>query len=59
MEVGFQDPVIPLLDVTGNWGGVDPWQSGPTFVNTGRTVALTVMLMLVVVLHSPAEGVKA
>ena len=40
---GAHVPEIPLLEVSGRAGGVDPWQSGPIGSNTGAIDVVTVM----------------
>jgi len=49
---------MPLLDVVGNEGALEFWQSGPIAVNVGVICGLTVMLSVAVVAHCPADGVK-
>ena len=44
-------PVIPLVDVAGNAGAVEFWQSGPIAVNVGVTCGLIVTLTVAVVAH--------
>ena len=53
-----QVPVIPLLDVVGNAASTAPEQIAATGVNVGITFALTVIVSVVVVAHSPAVGVN-
>ena len=48
---GLQVPVILLLDVVGNAGAVDPWQSGPIAVNVGIIDVLITTSMVVVAAH--------
>ena len=55
---GDHVPVIPLVDVPGNVGAVVPAQNGGICVNVGVTGWFTVMLIVVVVAHCPAFGVK-
>ena len=50
--------VILLLEVDGNNGADEFWQSGPTCVNTGVTFGVTAMVNVVVVAHWPAAGVN-
>ena len=38
---GFQEPVMPLVDVVGNTGIEVPTQYGPTAVKAGVSVRLT------------------
>jgi len=40
IEAGFQVPVIPFMDVTGNTGAVLFRQNGPITVKVGMTAAL-------------------
>ena len=42
MVVGFQVPVIPLVEVAGNVGGVEFWQSGPIGLKDGIVGGFTV-----------------
>ena len=55
---GLQVPVMPLLDVVGRAGIVAPEQYGPTAVNVGVTLGLTVIVNVAVVAHCPAVGVN-
>jgi hypothetical protein len=48
---GLHVPVMPLLDVVGNAGGVEFWHSGPIAVNVGVTWALTVIVVVAVFEH--------
>ena len=57
-KAGAQVPVIPLLEVVGSGVKVAPAQIGPTVVNVGAMLALTTIVMVVVVAHWPASGVK-
>jgi hypothetical protein len=57
-KAGAQVPVIPLLEVVGSGASVAPEQIGPTAVNAGVILGLTVMVNVVVVAHCPAVGVK-
>jgi Flp pilus assembly pilin Flp len=47
-----------LLDVVGNGDKVAPEHIGATAVNVGVTFGLTVIVMVAVVAHCPALGVK-
>ena len=58
MADGFHAPVMPLVEVAGNGGGVLPWQSGPTGLKMGVTRLVTDTIMVVDVAHCPAPGVK-
>ena len=55
---GAHVPVIPLVEVPGNVGAVDPAQNGATCVNAGATGWFTVMFIVVVVAQNPAFGVN-
>ena len=56
---GDHVPAIPFVEVVGNVGAGDPLQMGAIGLNTGVTVALTVMFIAVeAVAHWPIEGVK-
>ena len=55
---GSQLPVIPLLEARGSADRVSPWHIGPTAAKVGTMDVLTVMVMLAVVAHCPASGVK-
>jgi predicted peroxiredoxin len=47
-----------LVELVGKVPGVSFWQYGPNCVNVGVTGAVMVMIMVVVVAHCPAAGVK-
>ena len=55
---GLHVPAILLLEVVGNNGAVEFWQSGPTCVNAGVTFGVTVIVKVAVVAHCPAVGVN-
>jgi hypothetical protein len=55
---GLQVPLIPLLDVAGNAGATEFTQSGPMIVNTGEICASITILIVAVLAHWPADGVK-
>ncbi|RQO30966.1 hypothetical protein DBR32_09665 [Taibaiella sp. KBW10] len=57
-KAGAQVPVTPLLEVVGKGLNVVPVQIGATGVNAGVVFGLTVMVMVAVVAHCPAAGVK-
>ncbi len=57
-KAGAHVPVIPLVEVVGNAASVAPEQIGPTAVNVGVTLSLTVMVNVVGKAHCPASGVK-
>ena len=50
--------MIPLLEVVGSTGAAEPEQIGATAVNVGVIFALTVIVNVVLVAHSPAVGVN-
>jgi hypothetical protein len=49
---------MPLVEVVGNALNVPPEQIAATGVKVGVTNGLTVMVIVVVVAHCPALGVK-
>ena len=55
---GLQVPVIPLVEVAGSTGAVDPEQIGAIAAKVGVTFGFTVTVKVVVVAHCPALGVK-
>lgn len=55
---GDHVPVIPLSDVVGNAGTLDPLQYGPTALNAGVTNGLIVIVKVTTFAHCPAFGVK-
>jgi hypothetical protein len=55
---GDHVPVIPFVDVVESIPGVVPIQYGPSCVNVGVTLAFTTTVMVAVVAHCPAFGVK-
>ena len=55
---GFQVPVIPLVEVVGKSASASPSQMSATCVKVGVICGFTVMVMVCVVAHSPAAGVK-
>ena len=57
-SAGDQLPLIPLSDVVGNGDNVAPEQIGPTALNVGVTLLLTVIVNVVVVAHCPTDGVN-
>ena len=57
-KAGDQVPVIALVEVVGNAFSVSPEQIGDTGVKLGMTFGFTVMMVVVVVSHCPAVGVK-
>ena len=57
-NAGLQVPVMPLFDVVGSAANAAPEQIGATAVNVGVMFGLTVMVIVAVVAHWPAVGVK-
>ena len=57
-KAGAQVPVMPLLEVVGNGDRVAPEQIGTTVVNVGVILELTTIVIVAVVAHCPASGVK-
>ncbi|MNS50253.1 hypothetical protein D3C72_828960 [compost metagenome] len=57
-QTGVQVPLIPLVEVLTNGEAAVPAHTGATCVNAGVTFGLTVMVILAVVAHRPAVGVK-
>ena len=55
---GLHVPVIPLVDVPGNVGAVEPEQNAGIAANVGVTFGVTVTSRVVVVAHCPTAGVK-
>jgi hypothetical protein len=55
---GLQVPVIPLVEVVGKIGAVAPLHIAAIVANVGVTIGLTVTVMILVVAHNPAVGVK-
>ena len=55
---GDQVRVIALVEVVGNAFSVSPEQIGDTAAKLGITFGFTVMVVVVVVAHCPAVGVK-
>ena len=55
---GLHVPAMPLLDVVGNAGALEFWQSGPIVLNVGVICGLIVMLNDPFIAHWPALGVK-
>ena len=58
LSAGAHVPVIPLLELVGNGDKVAPEHIGATAVNVGVIFGLTVIVIVVVVAHCPALGVK-
>jgi hypothetical protein len=57
-KAGAHVPVIPLFEVVGKGDKVAPEHIGATAVNVGVTFGLTVIVIVAVVAHCPAVGVK-
>ena len=55
---GLQVPVIPLVEVVGNTGEVDPEQKAGIAAKVGVTLGLTMISIVVIVAHCPTAGVK-
>jgi hypothetical protein len=55
---GDHVPLIKLVETSGNAANVSPEQIGVTCVNDGVTKGFTVMVMVVLMAHSPVFGVK-
>ena len=55
---GDQVPFIPLLEVVGKIGAIEPVQIGFIAVNVGVMLELTVTSKVAVVAHCPAVGVN-
>jgi hypothetical protein len=57
-NAGDQIPVMPFVEVVGKAIIVAPEQIGATPVNAGVTIGFTVMVIVAVLAHNPAVGVK-
>ena len=55
---GTHVPVIPLIDVNGSTGATEPSHIAANGLNVGVTFGVTVTVIVVVVAHWPASGVK-
>jgi hypothetical protein len=55
---GDHVPVIPFVEVRGNGAKGSPVQMGPTGLNVVITFGFITIVIVAVVAHSPAEGVK-
>jgi hypothetical protein len=55
---GFHAPVMPLADVVGSVGAIDPVQIGFTAAKVGVILELTITVNVVVAAHCPTAGVK-
>lgn len=55
---GLHVPLMPLVEVAGNDGAPEFWQSGPIALNVGVTGAVITMVIVVVVPHWPPFGVN-
>jgi len=57
-NAGDHVPLIKLVEVSGNAANVVPEQIGATCVNVGVTNGFTVIVMMVLVAHTPVFGVN-
>ena len=57
-KAGDQVPLIPLFESTGKADKTVPEQIGETCVKIGVTFGFTVMVIVAVVAHCPADGVN-
>ena len=57
-NAGDQVPVILLIDVVGSAASAAPEHIGATGVNVGVVFGVMVTVIVFVVAHSPAAGVK-
>jgi hypothetical protein len=55
---GNHVPVMPLVEVVGNTGAIDPLHIEGTAAKVGVVFELTVTISVVVVAHCPASGVN-
>lgn len=55
---GDQVPVIPLVEVVGKAAKAYPEQIGPTAAKVGTVFGVTVTVIVCVVAHCPADGLK-
>jgi hypothetical protein len=51
ITLGFHVPVIPLVEVVGNIGLIEPSQKGIIALNVGAISAFTVMIFITVFAH--------
>ena len=51
IALGFHVPLMPLFDVVGNAGRVEPWQIAAIGVNVAVVLLLTVTLIVVPTAH--------
>ena len=58
LTAGLHVPEIPFVEVVGNADKVPPEQIGATCVKVGVIRGLTVIVIVAVVAHTPAVGVK-
>ena len=58
LSAGDQVPVMPLLEAVGKAAKVPPAQIGATWVNVGTMFGFTSIVIVAVVAHNPAVGVK-
>ena len=57
-NAGVQVPVIPFNEVNGKADKFPPLQIAETCVNVGVSFGVTAMVIVAVVAHCPAVGVK-
>ena len=57
-SAGDQVPVTPLVDVSGNVFSSAPEHTGATGSKVGTILVLTETIIVAVVAHCPAAGVK-
>ena len=58
LTAGDHVPVIPLLEVVGRTGAVDPLHIAAGDVNVGTACGITVTVSVAVVAHCPVAGVN-
>ena len=58
ITAGFHEPLIPLLDITGNAGATLFWHNGPICVNAGVICVVIDTVIVVTAPHWPASGVN-
>jgi hypothetical protein len=56
MVAGFQVPVMPLVEVVGNIGAIDPLHIGDTALKLGVIGVFTVTVNVAPVAHCPTFG---
>ena len=57
-NAGDHVPLIKLVEASGNAANEAPEHIGATCVNAGVTIGFTVMVIVVLVAHTPVFGVK-